>query len=58
MVKTKIVQCTDLVHRGIFEKLKADFLMVRQTYEDNDQLFSTTSFHLRHTKLAALALLP
>ena len=35
---------------GIFEKLKAGFLMVECTYADNDQLFSTISFHFKTYK--------
>ena len=50
MVKIKIAQYIDLVRCGIFEKLKAGFLMVGHTYEDNDQLFSTISFHFKTYK--------
>ena len=43
-----------------FEKLKAGFLMVGRTsiYEDNDQLFSTISFHFKTYKTCCAGPLP
>ena len=39
VVKIQIAQCTDLVGRDIFGKLKAGFLMVGCTKEDNKLAF-------------------
>ena len=39
-----------------FKKVESWFLIMQHTYEDNDKLFSTISFHLTHTKFAVLTL--
>ena len=46
--KVMFVFLTHLVRLGIFNKIKAGFLMVAHTHEDVDQMFSTVATHLQN----------
>ena len=45
--KALFAYCSNLVHLGVFRKIKVNFLMVGHTHENIDQLFSRFSVRLR-----------